>query len=450
MKRILALLLVLVMALSLAACAAKTETADAQPAQTETAPETEAAPEEQPAAEATAETAHDPVTIRVASYRSEDEAIYNEIIARFQAAYPYITVELELNPDQNSYDQNLQADVMNNTAPDVFDMHTSTTYMNYAADGVLLPLDELSFNANYQDGAKAISSVGGINYGFLNAYNMISILYNKAIFEAEGLSVPETFDDFVALCKTLREKGYGGVAYPGGTVSNNWLTKALLVIADGADGYKDLMEGMDTGKYTNPEDVAGTKEALQTAQAFRDNNILYDASEATDLDQCMSLFAQGMAPMMINGTWVFATKDKDFPDIDAGVFAIPTMANNGAHYAEGAQVTVISAASEHAEAAKLWVDFLASQEISSFYCSSAKMISTIEGVGLDYDGGDILAEAAANGVNILPTLVRNNGDYWYGEWKNVLYELVYGTQTYDEVLTSYIGLLEDVNLAALS
>lgn len=393
----------------------------------------------------------EPVTIRVATFRSEDEAIYNELVKMFNEQHPEITVELEFNADQTSYDQNLQADIMDGSAPDVFDMHTNNIFLTYAAEGLLLPQDDLSYIANYQQGAKDISSLDGVNYGFINAYNMISVLYNKAIFEQEGLSEPATFDEFLTLCQTLKDKGYGGMSYPGGAVSHKWLAKALLVICMGGSGYKDLLEGIDSGKYTDITQVPGVVEGLQSLQAYRDNNILYDGAEATALDQCISLFAQGKAPMMMMGTWTFGTRDTDFPGLDVGVFPMPTIANNGKHYAEGAQVTTINANSEHIDAAKQWVDFLASPEASSYYCSQAKMISTIEGVTLDFEGGDILAASAEKGVEVLPTAVINQKELWEDEWEDhLLNGLLFGDLEYESAVADFTQFLTDLNLASMS
>ena len=405
--------------------------------------------------------AGEPVTIRVATYRAEDEAIYAELVKMFNAQHPEITVEMEFNADQASYEQNLQADIMNGTAPDVFDMHTDKTYVSYAQDGHLLPQDDMSYVASYQAGAKEISSVDGKNYGFINAYNMISVLYNKEIFAKENLSEPADFDAFLTLYKTLREKGYGGVSYPGGAVSYNWLCNALLTICLGGNGFKDLIEGMDSGKYTDITQLPGLPEALKSAQAYRDNGVFYDGAEATALDQCISLFAQEKAPMMMMGTWTFGTRDTDFPGLDVGVFALPMVFTNidtawhfgqynGKNYAGGAQVTTISAASENVDAAKLWVEFLASPEASSYYCSNAKMISTIEGVTLDFEGGEVLAAAAANGVEVLPTYTRNNKDLWNEDWKVLLNGLVFGDLDYDSAIQEYVDTLTKLDIAGLS
>lgn len=453
MKRILALLLALIMVLSLVACAT-TETsikgtAEASTAADGTSNSTSGDPESD-ASNASAGDEHDPVTIRVATFRYEDEDTYGEIINRFQEKYPWITVNFETNPDETSYEQNLRADILNGTTPDVFDVHQGGTFDSLIDDGVISPLDDLDFNANYQEGAAAITTQGNHNYGFLNAYNMISVFYNKDIFDAEGWTEPANFDEFVALCKEVREKGYGGFTYCGLTVGYAWMTRAQLAISCGNAGCKDLMDGLDSGKYVNPEDVPGATEALKGLAEYRDNNIFYDASEATDLSQSMALFAQGRAAMMICGTWIFGTKETDFPNINAGIFAIPTLTNSGKHYGEGAQLTVASASSENLDAAKLWIDFLASQEIASYYCSESKMVSTINGVGLDFEGGEILANAVACGVELLPAFTWNNEDYWYAQWQNCCTSLLFGDDSFEEAVGDLTAHLTEVNIAGQS
>lgn len=449
MKKILALLLVLTMVFSFAACAAKQEpeapAADAAEQPTETEPKEEA-PAEEPAAE---EPEHEPVTIRVASWREADKEAYERMVSQFQEEYPWITVELDLNIDESSYYTNLQADILDGKGPDVFDIHPNTTFVTYAEEGVILPLDELSFNGNYSDAAKAVTTINGQNYAFMNAYNLIGILYNKTMFADAGLEVPTTFEEFVEVCKAFREAGQGGVAYSGGDGSFNGMNNGLFTICCGSDGYKLLIEGTDSGEYTDITEIPGVETALRTSQAYRDNNILHDASEGTNTEQAIALFAQGKTPMLFNGSYLFGTKDTSFPEVDAGIFALPTLADNGKQYGQGAQCTTINAASENVEAAKLWIDFIARPEISSFYCSKALMISTINGVTLDFEGGEMLSEAIANGVELLPIYVRHNKDYWNSEWKAMQQDLFYGTGDYDTLMPQYIQFLSDLNLAAM-
>lgn len=450
MKKALALLLALTMILGLAACAAKQETAEPAPDTTAQPAETPAEPETTGQAEAPAEPEHEPVTIRVASWREADKAVYEQMAAQFQEEYPWITVELELNIDESSYYTNLQADIQDGNAPDVFDVHPNTTFTTYAEEGIIVPLDDLSFLENYSDAAKAVTTINGKNYAFMNAYNLIGILYNKEMFAAAGVAVPTNFEEFLAVCETFRAAGQGGVAYSGGDGSFAGLNNGLFTVCCGSAGYKALIEGMDSGEVTDLAQIPGAETALRTSQAFRDNHVLHDASEGTNTEQAIALFAQGKTPMLYSGTYLFGTKQTSFPEIDAGIFALPTLADTGMQYGQGAQCTAVSASSANVEAAKLWVDFIARPEISSLYCSSAIMISTINGVTLDFEGGEMLSEAIANGVELLPIYVRHNKDYWNSNWKELQQNLLYGTSDYDTEAANYAAFLSDLNLASMS
>lgn len=389
----------------------------------------------------------DPVTIRVASWREADRDVYEEMADKFEEEYDWITVDLDFNIDETSYYTNLQADLVDGKGPDVFDVHPSSTFTDYVDQGIILSLDDLDFLDNYSDAARAVTTIDGTNYAFMNSYNLVCIIYNKEIFKEVGVEPPATFDEFVEICKKLRDAGYGGIAYSGADSTFSGLSDGIFTICCGSEADKDLVEGMDSGKYTDLTEVDGAEEALRTLQAFRDNNLLYDASEGTSTEQAISLFAQGMAPMLYSGTYLFGTKDTSFPDIDAGIFALPTLSDNGKQYGQGGQCSVVNAASEHTEEAKLWIDFIARQEISSLYCSSAITISTIDGVTLDFEGGDMLSEGIEGGVELLPIFIRNNKDLWNSEWKELRNSLLYGDADYDTAVVKYTEFLTDLNLA---
>lgn len=48
---------------------------------------------------------------------------------------------------------------------------------------------------------------GGKTYGVGAVEATSGIIYNKEIFERYGLSVPQTYQDFLNICKTLKSKG---------------------------------------------------------------------------------------------------------------------------------------------------------------------------------------------------------------------------------------------------
>ena len=99
-------------------------------------------------------------------------------------------------------------------------------------------------------------------------------------------------------------------------------------------------------------------------------------------------------------------------------FPVPTKANTGACFADCAQISIINANGKNLGAAKLWVEFLASPEISEYYCSNAGMVSNIKGISIthewqpDFFKGDYVLESNKAKFNFY--------DYWGSGLQKVL------------------------------
>ena len=121
------------------------------------------------------------VTIRFSTWRAADEEVLETLIDKFEKKYDWIDVELEVNSNESSYYSNLQADLISNSAPDVFNIHASAYLSEFAKEGYLAPQTDFDYLENYNSNALAASSLDGVNYGFLANYNYFGFLYNKDI-----------------------------------------------------------------------------------------------------------------------------------------------------------------------------------------------------------------------------------------------------------------------------
>ncbi len=146
---------------------------------------------------------------------------------------------------------------------------------------------------------------------FSNTYGM---LVNNDLFEKEGLSVPTTYQEMVALCDTFREKGY---ANPMMGFSNSETTSLFTVtiypffcgtVAQDAEAVRKL-NALDAsaGEYMRP--------SLEKIVQFLDDGCV-------DLDACAEIennydavilrFFEGDVPMMIcSGDAVSGTKKRE-------------------------------------------------------------------------------------------------------------------------------------------
>ncbi len=385
------------------------------------------------------------VTLKVATWRKHDQPYYEEIVKRFEEKYDWINVELEFNPDSNSYYSNLQADIVDGTAPDVFDCHPNNKMLTYVEEGVIAPQTDFDYIENYDETAKKVTTINGDNYGYMNAYNYFGFLYNKAAFAKAGIEIPKTPEALVEANNKLKTAGYGGVVFAGGTYSSRAIGNIMYLISMGFDGYTSMLNDIDTGKITDISKVDGVENALSTVQYYVDNDLWYQGYEGITYEAGLSLFAQEKAAIVYSGSYIFGEQDVYFPNIETGFFPVPTYANNGKTYSEGATTSLIYSQGENLGAAKLWIEFLATAEISEYYCSNAKMLSTIKGVTSTFDEAEMLL-ASSTGYEMVPIEDPENGEYWSNTFTSIVDRILYTDGNWEDLVRKFKNQLEDFKL----
>ena len=176
-----------------------------------------------------------------------------------------------------------------------------------------------------------------------------------------------------------------------------------------------------------------------------DNDLFYTAWEGITYEAGMSLYAQEKTAVAYSGTYIFGEKDKYFPNIDTGFFAIPTYGNTGLSYAEGAQCACIFSGGKNLGAAKLWVEFLATPEISEYFCSNSKMLSTLNGVTPNYDEAEMIINSC-NGYAARQIVELKNDEYWQTGYNSVLEGLMKGNE-WKNMVKVFTSKLEEYDLA---
>ena len=298
MKKTMCMLLAALMLLSLAACGAEKQDA--------------AAPAEegfQPSLDTSAS-----CQITVAGGYNNFEALEAEF-DRFNEYYPNVELMFTKVDDYN----NMIGTVLNgNDAPDIYvnyswmygreQYQASIDHAEDLADPALgLDLDCIRSNIilNTEDGTLPMIPV------FSNTYGM---LLNNSLFEREGLSVPTTYQELVAVCGAFREKGYKN---PMMGFSNEEMTSLFTLtaypffcgtVAEDAEAVSKL-NAMDpsAGEYMRP-----TLEKIM--QFLNDGCVDLDACAAIEnnYDAVILRFFEGDVPMMIcSGDAVSGTKKRE-------------------------------------------------------------------------------------------------------------------------------------------
>ena len=123
----------------------------------------------------------------------------NEIVNRFNAAYPDITVTIEPG-NGGAYSEFIKTKDSVGEFPDVMEMRDTAVYVRA---GKLEPLSE-----DITSLFRTTTEFNGQVYTApLSGENTMGIIYNKKYFDENGLTEPATYDEFMTLCQTIKDKG---------------------------------------------------------------------------------------------------------------------------------------------------------------------------------------------------------------------------------------------------
>ncbi|NED97287.1 sugar ABC transporter substrate-binding protein [Phytoactinopolyspora alkaliphila] len=292
-------------------------------------------------------------TIRYMNFSANDghEADLDRIVEAFEEAHSDVQVEVETIPYAD-YFTKLQTAVAGGTVSDAFELNYEN-FVTYAENGSLAPLEGIDGSA-YRESLLDAFNRDGTQYGVPTSFSNVVLFYNKTLFEENGVDLPTgdwTWSDVQAAAEELTDADagvwgnyqpisfhefYKTLAQAGGQFLNDDATEATFNTAEGVRAASWLVEKAGTTMPTEA-DGAGTP----------------------DFDS--NLFAEGKLAMWNTGIWMFGgMADTDFEwDI---VVEPGDTTKASAMFANGA---VVSASSEHVDAAQRWVDFLAASDTTT-------------------------------------------------------------------------------------
>ena len=142
------------------------------------------------------------------SWRQEDVAAYNEMIAEFQESHPDITVNFVAHP-ATEYNTILATALAAGEGPDIIQTRSYGGLEVLAKPGYLEPLNDkvdLSvFSADALLGTSLRSD--GQVYAVPFGTQTVVIYYNKDVLAANDVTPPTTWDEFTAAAQKLKDAG---------------------------------------------------------------------------------------------------------------------------------------------------------------------------------------------------------------------------------------------------
>lgn len=319
------------------------------------------------------------VTLTVWSWRTEDEAAYNEIFSVYEEQNPHVTVDFVpyVNTDYNNI---LATGLTGTGGPDVAQLRAYGGLQPLVEAGQLLPLDgEVaaldSFEDDVLDGARGVED--GRVYGVPFGIQAIVAFYNEDIFDELGLEEPGTWDEFLEVLEELDASDYDPIANGGG---DEWM---LPIVHDGvgsarygaADFREDVLSGVRD--FTDPDYVASIA-LVEELMPY-----LPDQAVGVDYNDSRTLFASERAAIFIGGSFEVGFWRSDAPDIEVGAFRIPAAPDWPSEavtpgYVDGSYG--VSAASDQPEEAMALVEWMGSEEFGQLFVDEIAQLSAVPGL----------------------------------------------------------------------
>lgn len=309
--------------------------------------------------------AFDGVTLRFHSWRTEDVAMYAELISRFERDNPGIRVIFQPFRTEE-YQTILATNFQAGTPGDVIHLRAYGNLEQFAAPGFLLPLTvedipELSlFSATSLGGSTSIST--GRIYGVPYASQSLVIFYNRDIYQRLGLRVPETWDEYIANLEAIAAAGITPIG--NGTLAG-WAAEVMWgTIAPNAYGGNTFWNQIQAGEtnFLDPRFIASV-ERFQSLLRFMPSGFV-----GLDYVGSQMMFINEMAAHFHGGIWEAAYFEAQNPDLNFGIFVAPPNVRGGpmyiSSYMDGS--FGIAATTPHRAEAIRFLRFLASRETQQF------------------------------------------------------------------------------------
>ena len=263
------------------------------------------------------ETGSDQIQLTMGSWRTDDVEQMNRLLSEYKKIAPHVTIKFQpTNPPD--YNATLRLQLDSKTGPDLMYARSYAAgqelfQAGYFYDCSAIPGLKENFTASnlapwqMPDGSMFAVPFAAVSH---------AVYYNKDIFKKEGLSIPQTWEEFLSLSATLKDKGYTPLA---NGLADEWdilETFFLGLLPNYIGGAEQRV------KYEKGELKLNDANFIAAYQAMADvAKYCPDGFESVTYNDSQVLFNTQKAVMFVDGSWTAGVyKDASF---DWGLFALP-------------------------------------------------------------------------------------------------------------------------------
>lgn len=291
---------------------------------------------------------------------------FEALMAAYSAQNPDVSFDVELRPGGGEGDNIVKTRLATGEMADIFSYNSGSLFQALRPDRTLVPINDIPNFGNLNDAfLQTVTDGDGNYYGVpYEAAMGGGIFYHVPTYEALGLEVPTTWEAFMANNAVIAEQTDKAPVIQ--TYRDTW-TSQLFVLADyfnvqsAEPGFAEAYTANQAKYASTPAAMAGFGRLQEVYEA----GYLNEDFGAASFDDGLAMVATGAGvhyPML---TFALGNIKQNNPDLlnDVGFFAQPGDSAD----ANGLTIwlpagTYIPKTSENVEAAKDFLNFMASPE----------------------------------------------------------------------------------------
>lgn len=271
---------------------------------------------------------NEPVTIRFFHKWPEPEQLdyYNYVIQEFQKTHPNIKVTMEAVADE-PYKDKIRILMASGEVPDIYFSWAGEFSWKFARAGQALDLTDALMNSDWKDkivlAAVEPYKLDGKIYGIPMRINAKFMVYNKEIFKKYNLSEPTTWEEFLAVCETLKSNSVTPVAFGNEFpwASAHYVGDMNAKLVDGQILRADYLLTAEPDKlFTDP----GYAEALKRFRTLNEKGYYNEGPNGISHSSARSSFIAGKTAMMYVELEEFVTVSDGMGKDTFGFFQFPS------------------------------------------------------------------------------------------------------------------------------
>lgn len=324
--------------------------------------------------------AEEPMKVEFFQQKPEDgpQKGYQALVDKFNEENPDVVIEMNTVPDAGTV---LTSRISSGDIPVIFtDYPTQTQFKQKVANGYVQDLSDQEFLKNVSESSLEMAKQeDGGYYALPYTRNYLGVYYNKQIFADNGIEIPKTWDEFVAVCEKLKEAGITPLGIHGkdpGRVGHNFQCCVVAWAPEGIETIEKVVAG--EAKIEEDAQLRTVFEKMGTLLSYANE----DALALSDTN-CYENFVKGDYAMTITGSYAKGTIASINPDLETGIFPLPNDTYEDTKCLSGIDAAVCvsaQASEEEKEVAYRFLSFLAETESAQTFHEFDGAPSCINGV----------------------------------------------------------------------